>query len=65
MRQWQQWVWGLREGYDGGVVACMPMDRVVWSSLLCMPWQWSLCNGGGCGNGSSKTTLKEEKGEIK
>ncbi len=58
-------MWGLREGCDGGVVACVPMDGVVWSSLLHMPWWWSPCNSGGCGNSSLKTTLKEEKGEIK
>ncbi len=40
--------------------ACMPVDGVVWSSLLCTLWQWSLCNGSRYGNGSS-TTLKEEK----
>jgi len=65
MRQCQQRVWGLREGCDGGMVACVPTDGVVWSSLLRTLWQWSLCNSSGCGNGSSKMTLKEEKGEIK
>ncbi len=53
-------VGGLREGCDGGVVACVPADGVVWSSLLRTPWWWSPCNGGGYDNGSS-TTLKEEK----
>ncbi len=55
------WVWGLREGCDSGVVACVLVDRVVWSSLLHMLWWWSPCNGGRCGNGLSKMTLKEEK----
>src|SRR6266702_710691 len=29
-----------------GVVACMPEDRVVWSSLLCRLWWWSPCSRG-------------------
>jgi len=53
-------VWGLREGCDGSMVACVPVDRVVWSSLLHALWWWSLCNGGGYDNGSLMT-LKEEK----
>jgi len=52
---------GAREGCNVGVVACVPMDRIVWSSLLRVPWWWSSCNDSGCGNGSSKMTLKEEK----
>ncbi len=41
MGQWQQWVWGLREGCDGGMVACVPMDRVVWSWLFFASFSWT------------------------
>ncbi len=56
---------GAREGCNVSMVACVPADGIVWSSLLHALWQWSLCNDGRCDNSSSKTTLKKIKGEIK
>ena len=52
---------GAREGCNVGVVACIPTDGIVWSSLLHALWWWSPCNDSRCGNSSSKTILKEEK----
>ncbi len=52
---------GAREGCNVSMVACIPTDGIVWSSLLHVPWWWSLCNDSRCDNGSLKTTLKEEK----
>ncbi len=52
---------GAREGCNISMVACVPVDGFVWSSLLHALWQWFSCNNSGCGNGSLKMTLKEEK----
>jgi len=52
---------GAREGCNIGMVACIPADGIVWSSLLHVPWQQSLCNDSRCGNSSSKTTLKKKR----
>jgi len=43
-RQWQRQVWGLGERGNGGMVVCVPPDRVVVAPLAyaveVVPMQW-------------------------